>query len=198
MNQPELTHLVSRLRIRYNARHRNLKNPEGPKGRLDILKKIVGGLVKCERIQLNYMKADEARGYAERLISEAIRHGDKHTPTMEIANFWLEEKQLIHKLFKVLAPRFQNYTSSYTRMFKVASSYPDFTLPQAVLELKGNPFPSLVPDWSSNKNLLHNILLEAAKKDFKKEQLIKIAKEIPRPPVEPVQSREEVLPKPEA
>ena len=35
------------------------------------------------------------------LIAEAIKYGDRHRPTMEMASFWLTEKQLVHKLFKV-------------------------------------------------------------------------------------------------
>lgn len=36
------------------------------------------------------------------LISSAIRYGDCHKPTMELADYWLYEKQLVHKLFKVM------------------------------------------------------------------------------------------------
>jgi large subunit ribosomal protein L17 len=67
MNQADVSKLVSKLRIRVNPRHRNLKNPQGPEGRLDKLRKTVTGLIKHERIELNYNRADEARGYAERV-----------------------------------------------------------------------------------------------------------------------------------
>ncbi|XP_073980467.1 mitochondrial ribosomal protein L17 [Rhodnius prolixus] len=178
MNQADISKLVSKLKINIKPRHRNLKNPEGPEGRLDKLRKTVTGLIKHERIELNYNRADEARGYTERLISEAIRYGDRHKPTMEMANYWLEEKQLIHKLFKVLVPRFENYTVSYTRMFKAPSSYPNACLPRAVLELRGNPFPPLNNNWSNNKNLLHNVLLDAARRDFRKEQYEKLSQSL--------------------
>lgn len=32
-------------------------------------------------------------------------YGDKHKHTMEMADWWLEDKSLVHKLFKVLVPR---------------------------------------------------------------------------------------------
>lgn len=67
MNQAEVSHLVSRLRIKVNPTYRRLKNPKGPEGRLDKLRKTVTGLIKHERIELNYNRADEARGYAERV-----------------------------------------------------------------------------------------------------------------------------------
>ncbi|XP_014286638.1 large ribosomal subunit protein bL17m [Halyomorpha halys] len=174
MNQADVSKLVSKLRINIRPRHYNLKNPKGPEGRLEKLRIVVTGLIKHERIQLNYRTADEARGYAERLISEAIRHGDCHTPTMEIADYWLTEKQLLHKLFKVLVPRFHECNMSYTRLLRVSSDQ-DQTFPQGVLELRGNPYPPLTKDLSHNRNLLHNVLLDAARKDYRHEQYLRIA-----------------------
>lgn len=37
----------------------------------------------------SYARGVLARQYTERLISEAVLHGDKHQPTMEIASWWL-------------------------------------------------------------------------------------------------------------
>lgn len=173
MNQAEVSQLVSKLRIRISPRHKNLKTPEGPQGRLNKLRKTVNALFKYERLELNYTLADETRGYAERvrlnsfvfrgkrqlrvdsfefhltilllfflffnfqLISEAIRHGDTHKPTMEMADYWIEEKQLIHKLFKVLVPRYNDYTTSYTMLYRAPKAYPETVYPRSVLELKG-------------------------------------------------------------
>lgn len=67
MAQADVSKLVSQLRIKINPTHRRLKNPDGPKGRLDKLKKMVTALFKYERLELNYNAADEARGYAERV-----------------------------------------------------------------------------------------------------------------------------------
>lgn len=71
------------------------------------------------------------------LISEALRHGPQHTETMEFAKFWIIEKQLIHKLFKVLVPRYQNYTTSFTKLHNAPYIYPGYAYKRAVLELKG-------------------------------------------------------------
>jgi len=71
------------------------------------------------------------------LISEAIRHGDTHKPTMEMADYWIEEKQLIHKLFKVLVPRFNDYQTSYTMLYRAPKAYPEIVYPRSVLELRG-------------------------------------------------------------
>lgn len=68
MNQADVTKLVSKLRIKVPDKHRKLRTPKGPEGRLDKLRKTVTGLIKYERIELNLHRADEARQYAERVI----------------------------------------------------------------------------------------------------------------------------------
>ncbi|XP_050071171.1 39S ribosomal protein L17, mitochondrial [Anopheles maculipalpis] len=178
MNQAEVTKLMSQLRVAIRPRHRNLKNSDGPEGRLNKLRKTVTALVKHERIELNYQRADEARGYAERLISDAIRHGDCHKPTMEMADYWLLEKQLVHKLFKVLVPRFEEYKVSATRMYKAPKEYPGWYRKRAVLELRGNPYPSLLSNQTNNRNLLHNVLMDEAKKDYRREKYAELAAQI--------------------
>ncbi|SPP86926.1 blast:39S ribosomal protein L17%2C mitochondrial [Drosophila guanche] len=192
MNQADVTKLISQLRIAVRPSQRNLKNSDGPEGRLLKLRKTVTALMKHERIELYYNRADEARGYAElvriisngynisslhsipipkQLISNAIRHGDRHKATMELADYWLLEKQLVHKLFKVLVPRYENYNVSYTRMYRAPRDYPGMYYRQSVLELRGNPYPSLVMDQSHNRNLLHNVLLDEARKEFRRKKL---------------------------
>ncbi|XP_059480318.1 large ribosomal subunit protein bL17m [Neocloeon triangulifer] len=181
MNQADVTKLVSALRINVLPKHRRLSNPDGPKGRVLKIQKTVTALFKHERIEVNRNRADEARGYAERLISEAIRHGDRHNATMEMADFWLLEKQLVHKLFKVLVPRFESYNISYTRCVPLASSYPSKGFDQfekSLLELRGNPYPPLMPKDSQNHHLLHNILLEEARKEMRQTQYLETAKNI--------------------
>lgn len=92
-----------------------------------------------------------------------------------MADFWMLEKQLVHKLFKVLVPRYENFTGPISSMYKAPRLIP---IPQntkldydrCVLELKGHPFPPIFPnDTNRNKNLIHNVLLDAAKKEFYKE-----------------------------
>jgi large subunit ribosomal protein L17 len=56
---------------------------------------------------------------------------------MELADYWILEKQLIHKLFKVLVPRFENCPVSYTRMYRAPRPYPGQKYKRAVLELRG-------------------------------------------------------------
>lgn len=70
MNQAEVSKLVSQLKVKVNPRLRRFRNPRGPEGRLDNLRKTVTALIKHERIELNYPMAEESRMYAERVSSK--------------------------------------------------------------------------------------------------------------------------------
>lgn len=94
-----------------------------------------------------------------------------------MANFFIKEKQYIHKLFKVLVPRFRDLPISYTRMYKASPNYNSMNphgRARAILELRGNPFPALKPDLSMNRNLIHNVLLTEAKKEYRREKYEKL------------------------
>lgn len=115
------------------------------------------------------------------LISEAIRHGDCHKPTMDIADYWLLEKELVHKLFKVLVPRYESFNWSYTKMYKAPKPAYARVLEKSVLELRGNPYPDLVTKQPTNKYAIHNVLLEAAKQDYKQSKISEMAQNIGKP-----------------
>jgi large subunit ribosomal protein L17 len=118
------------------------------------------------------------------LISDAIRNGDKHKPTMEMADFWLLDKSVVHKLFKVLCPRFNETTTSVTRMYKAPREYPCVDhhkrfRTRSIIELKGHPYPPVVPDMTfRNRNLIHNVLLDEAKRDSNREKAKQLAAEV--------------------
>ncbi|XP_012139116.1 mitochondrial ribosomal protein L17 [Megachile rotundata] len=175
MNQANVEKLVSKLKFNIRPEPRKLKNVLGPKGRIYKIQKTLTAVIKYERIELIYERADETRGYVELLISEALRHGPEHKEMMELANFWILEKQLIHKLFKVLVPRYQNYTTSFTKLHNAPSIYPGFAFRRAILELKGNVYPSVEQVDPNQHNLLHNVLLNAARKEYRMEKYEEIA-----------------------
>jgi len=66
MNQANVEKLVSKLRYNVKPRRR-LRNWDGSEGRLRKIQKTVTALIKYERIELNYPRADEARGYVEQV-----------------------------------------------------------------------------------------------------------------------------------
>ena len=81
----------------------------------------------------------------------------------------------MHKLFKVLVPRFRDYTTSYTKMFyapKTIITNFDCNVkakygPLVIVELKGNPYPKLMySNTAPNRKTIHNVLLEEAAKDY--------------------------------
>ncbi|KAL1233948.1 Large ribosomal subunit protein bL17m [Trichinella pseudospiralis] len=137
--------------------------------------------VSKEKIKLGhkFIKTGEAlavRPYAERLIQLAIEYGDCHKPTMETCDYWIEEKELLHKLFKDLVPRFENCKSSYTLLHRLPDKYEKldnniwkFTAP-FILELKGNPYPPVLEEQHLHENSLLNVLLREAGKKFYSER----------------------------
>lgn len=66
---------------------------------------------------------------------------------------------MIPKLFKVLAPRFENQSSGYTWMARIPNRENLDRAAMAVLEYKGNPFPPLFPvKRTDNLNLVNQLL----------------------------------------
>jgi large subunit ribosomal protein L17 len=60
----------------------------------------------------------------ERLVDLAKKYGDKHEGMMEMADYWLLDKDLLPKLFQVIVPRFQNKIGPYTLVHKLPIEYP--------------------------------------------------------------------------
>lgn len=72
MNQADVTKLLSRLRVSIQAKPRGFRQPDGPEGKFLRYRKTVTALIKYERIELNYYRADECRGYVERVSQTTI------------------------------------------------------------------------------------------------------------------------------
>uniref|UniRef100_A0A914D935 Large ribosomal subunit protein bL17m n=1 Tax=Acrobeloides nanus TaxID=290746 RepID=A0A914D935_9BILA len=148
-------------RIKATVGHipQRLKIPNVPtqRARLEVLRQIATRLVREERCELKFNRAEEARPYVERLIQLAVFRGKDDAYAMEMMNWWLLEKDLITKMFQLLVPRFEKmpHDEPYTSIYRL----PNMRLPSlslngskkykqyeiAVLELKGNPFPSIQP-----------------------------------------------------
>uniref|UniRef100_A0A0K0DXH6 Large ribosomal subunit protein bL17m n=1 Tax=Strongyloides stercoralis TaxID=6248 RepID=A0A0K0DXH6_STRER len=146
-------------------------------GRLEILRRIVTRLVREERIELPYNRAEEARPYMERLIQLGIHYGQNDSYTNEMMDFWLTESDLKTKMYKVLIPRFTKgdvATEPYTSLYKLPPlRYENFIgkyrtfwtkKPIGVLELNGNPFPSVIrSDEDHSHNVLNTLIKECLK-----------------------------------
>lgn len=68
----EIAKLVPRLKYSVKPRHRNLKNLDGPLGRINKMRKTVTALFKYERLELYQPRCEEARGYAERVFKHVF------------------------------------------------------------------------------------------------------------------------------
>jgi len=143
----------------------------GPEGRISRLRKLVTSLVRHERLEGNLDYLDETRGYVERLVYLAKKNGDQHAPTMEMMDYWLLEKDLIHKMFEVLVPRYSGgRPAAVTKMYRLPTEYPGRGKQLALLELKDNPLPPVEPHKRPQNNSLVNVLLREAAKDYRAEK----------------------------
>jgi len=185
MNQAEVHKLVTALRFKVSPKpyrlvgHNQPKSSVQPKNdryRLEICRTAVTSLIVNERLEMTKHTGITIREYAERLIQEAITHGDTHVPTMHMVDWWLQDKSAIHKLFKVLVPRLKDNPHSFTRLFNSpmqASANKEGTLGLAkthrakvVVELVGHPFPPLrYSNTEPNKKMIHNVLLSEARRE---------------------------------
>lgn len=179
--------------IRANKYKIKCKQNNNPGGQLYNLTWALSSLFRDERVVLRYNKATELRPHVEMLIVEAMRNGDRHRPTMALANFWLREKNLVHKLFKVFVPRYLNHTSAFTALHMLGKDCPRYGEPEsewrnkpwkwnisdeAVLEMKGNNLPPIIRPKLELSGLLNNVLMDGARERKRNQRLEGFEKEI--------------------
>uniref|UniRef100_UPI00398F03A5 large ribosomal subunit protein bL17m isoform X1 n=2 Tax=Pristiophorus japonicus TaxID=55135 RepID=UPI00398F03A5 len=150
-------HLSAALWISHGRVYRRMGL--GPQSRLDMLRNLVTALVRHERIETTLARADEMRFYAEKLVDYAKR-GNTNQKAMKMADFWLTEKDLIPKLFEVLAPRFQTHRGSCVRMMQIPTRENLDRAKMAVIEYRHNPLPPLLArrHGANEKSLLNQLL----------------------------------------
>ena len=96
-------------------------------------------LLTHESMQTTLPKAKQLRGFVERLVTLA-KKGSLHA--RRLAYRQVRDKQVLHKLFHELAPRFKQRPGGYTRVMKNGFRRGDNAM-QAVIEL--------LPGQSSNE-----------------------------------------------
>ena len=149
-----------------------------PWKRLSLLRSLVNALIQHERIETTFPKAHETQKYMERLIDVA-KYGPTNQYCSDMLEYWTPKQTHKDKLFNVLVPRYADHDKNYTRLAMLppwSDSYTHSYRKMAVLELKGNPLPPL-PMKEKNPYTLQNVLIAAAKKDWKYQTSMETEKE---------------------
>jgi large subunit ribosomal protein L17 len=84
-----------------------------------------------ERIKTTETRAKEVRTLVDRLITWG-KKGDVHARRLAMAE--LGDKELVHKLFAEIAPRFEEREGGYTRILKLGPRKGD-AAPMVIMEL---------------------------------------------------------------
>lgn len=96
-----------------------------------LFRNLVTSLLKHEKIEITEIKAMELRSLAEQMITLGKRK-DLHARRQALAV--ITEKDVVKKLFDVLAPRYQERHGGYTRVTKIGPRRGD-AAQMAVIEL---------------------------------------------------------------
>jgi large subunit ribosomal protein L17 len=96
-----------------------------------MLANLASSLFTHERITTTEAKAKLLRPYAEKLITKA-KKGDVHNRRLVLSD--LQNRDIVHKLFSDIAPRFADRNGGYTRILKIGPRNGD-AAPMALIEL---------------------------------------------------------------
>lgn len=102
-----------------------------PKHQRLMLANLASSLFEHERITTTEAKAKLLRPYAERLITKA-RKGSVHDRRQVLSV--IEDRNIVHKLFSDIGPRFTERNGGYTRILKIGPRNGD-NAPMALIEL---------------------------------------------------------------
>ena len=96
-----------------------------------MLKSLAGALLANNRIKTTEARAKEVRPLVDKIITWA-KKGDVHSRRLALAE--LGDRELVHKIFSELAPRFEGRDGGYTRILKLGPRTGD-AAPMVILEL---------------------------------------------------------------
>ena len=93
---------------------RKLSRKQGP--RLALFKNLTVSVLRYERVKTTEAKAKEIRPIAERMITLG-KDGTVHARRQALA--YVNDKDVVSKLFADIAPRFASRPGGYTRIIKL-------------------------------------------------------------------------------
>ena len=96
-----------------------------------MLRGLARALFLNERIKTTEARAKEVRSLVERIISWGKR-GDVHSRRLALAE--INDRELVHKIFADIAPRYAERPGGYTRILKLGPRKGD-AAPVVILEL---------------------------------------------------------------
>ena len=102
-----------------------------PKHQSLMLSNLAVSLFEHERIQTTEAKAKMLRPFAEKLITKA-KKGSVHDRRQVLSV--IEDRDVVHKLFSDIGPRFAERNGGYTRILKIGPRNGD-SAPMALIEL---------------------------------------------------------------
>ncbi len=96
-----------------------------------MLRSLAVAVLANERIKTTETRAKEVRGLVDKIITWGKR-GDVHSRRLAISA--LGDKEVVHKVFSDIAPRFEGRDGGYTRILKLGPRKGD-AAPMVILEL---------------------------------------------------------------
>lgn len=96
-----------------------------------ILANLARALIEHERIKTTQAKAREVQPLVDKLVGLAKR-GDLHARRQALAI--IPDRDVVHKLFAEIGPRYEDREGGYTRVVKIGPRQGD-SAPMAVIEL---------------------------------------------------------------
>ncbi len=115
--------------MRHRVAGRKLGRPTGQ--RLALYRNLMTDLVRYERIRTTEAKAKEVQAQVEKVITLGKR-GDLHARQLAAARLY--DRQLVNKVFTLLATRYAERPGGYTRIVKLGPRLGD-AAPMALIEL---------------------------------------------------------------
>jgi len=96
-----------------------------------MLRSLARALFISERIKTTEARAKEVRSLVDRIITWG-KKGDVHSRRLALAE--LGDRELVHKIFADIAPRFAEREGGYTRILKLGPRKGD-AAPMVIMEL---------------------------------------------------------------
>lgn len=119
----------------------------GPSHQRLMLANMAASLFQHERLRTTEAKAKMLRPLAERLITKA-KNGDVHHRRQVLSV--VQDRDVVHKLFEDIAPRFAERNGGYTRILKLGPRGGDGA-PMALIELLSDGVAAAAADRTEDE-----------------------------------------------